>query len=57
VRSVVDRGEVEIILEALEVARVPIHAVWVPTRLPLAKAQVFAEALSVRLKRERLWPL
>jgi hypothetical protein len=36
---------------------VPIHAVWVPTRLPLAKAQVFAEALSVRLKRERLWPL
>lgn len=54
VRSLVDRGEVEIILEAFEVARVPIHAVWLPTRVPLAKAQLFAEAMIARLKRERL---
>jgi hypothetical protein len=33
---------------------VPIHAVWLPTRVPLAKAQVFADAMSARLKRERL---
>ena len=54
VRSLVDRGEVEIILEAFEVDRMPIHAVWLPTRVPLAKAQVFAEAMSARLRRERL---
>ena len=41
-------------LEEFEVARVPIHAVWLPTRVLLAKAQLFAEALSARLKRERL---
>ena len=46
VRSLVDRGEVEIILEEFEVARVPIHAVWLPTRVPLAKAQLFAEAVT-----------
>ena len=54
VQSLVDRGEVEIILEEFEVARVPIHAVWLPTRVPLAKAQLFAEAMIARLKRERL---
>ena len=54
VRSLVDRGEVEIILEAFEADRMPIHTVWLPTRVPLAKAQVFAEALSARLKQERL---
>lgn len=35
-RGLVDRGEVEIILEEFEMARVPIHAVWLPTRVPLA---------------------
>ena len=54
VRDLVDRGEVEIILEDFEMARVPIHAVWLPTKVPLAKAQLFAECLMVRLKRERL---
>ncbi len=38
----------------VEVARVPIHAVWLPTRVPLAKAQLFAEAMIARLRRERL---
>ena len=54
VRDLVDRGEVEIILEDFEMARVPIHAVWLPTKVPLAKAQLFAECLVARLKRERL---
>ena len=54
VRDLVDRGEVEIILEDFEMARVPIHAVWLPTKVPLAKAQLFAECLVARLKREGL---
>jgi DNA-binding transcriptional LysR family regulator len=54
VRSLVDRGEVEIILENFEMARIPIHAVWLPTKVPLAKAQIFTDALIARLKRERL---
>lgn len=54
VRDLVDRGEVEIILEDFEMAKVPIHAVWLPTKVPLAKAQLFAESLMARLKRERL---
>jgi DNA-binding transcriptional LysR family regulator len=54
VRDLVDRGEVEIILEDFEVARVPIHAVWLPTKTPLAKAQLFTDSLIARLKRKRL---
>jgi DNA-binding transcriptional LysR family regulator len=54
VRSQVDRGEVEVILEDFEVARIPIHAVWLPTKVPLAKAQLFTDSLIARLKRERL---
>jgi hypothetical protein len=33
---------------------VPIHAVWLPTKVPLAKAQMLTESLIARLKRERL---
>jgi len=54
VRHLVDSGDVEILLEAFEVARIPIHAVWLPTKRPLAKAQLFADFLAARLKRERL---
>jgi DNA-binding transcriptional LysR family regulator len=54
VRSHVDRGELEIILEEFEATRVPIHAVWLPTKAPLAKAQLFMDSLIARLKRERL---
>ena len=54
VRDLVDRGEVEIVLEEFEVAPVPIHAVWLPTRTPLAKAQLFADLLAARLRHERL---
>jgi DNA-binding transcriptional LysR family regulator len=34
--------------------QVPIHAVWLPTKVPLAKAQMLTESLIARLKRERL---
>jgi hypothetical protein len=34
VRGLVDRREVEIILEAFEVAGAPIHSVWQQTRRP-----------------------
>ena len=54
VRELVDRGELEIILEDFEVARIPIYAVWLPTKLPLTKAQLFADSLMAHLKRERL---
>jgi DNA-binding transcriptional LysR family regulator len=54
VRGLVDRGEVEIILEDFEATRVPIHAVWLPTQVPLAKMQLFTDSLVARLKRERL---
>lgn len=54
VRDLVSRGEVEIVLEEFEIAKVPVHAVWLPTTLPLAKAQLFTDFLTARLKRERL---
>lgn len=54
VRDLVDRGDVEIVLEDFEVPRIPVYAVWLPTKLPLAKAQLFADSLMARLKRERL---
>jgi len=54
VRGLVDRGEVEIVLEEFELARVPIHAVWPPSKTLLAKEKLFADLLMARLKRERL---
>ncbi len=54
VSGMLERGEVEIVLEDFEAPPVPIHAVWRPTRTPLANARLFAEALAARLKRERL---
>ena len=54
VRRMVDRGDVEIVLEGFEAPRVPVHAVWPSTRAPLVNARLFADALTERLKRERL---
>jgi DNA-binding transcriptional LysR family regulator len=54
VRELVDRGAVEIVLDDFEAARVPIHAVWRPTRTPLAKARLFADLLAARLRRHEL---
>ncbi|HTE82177.1 MAG TPA: LysR family transcriptional regulator [Reyranella sp.] len=54
VNDLLERGKIEIVLEKFEAPPVPIHAVWRPTRTPLANARLFAEALAARLKRERL---
>lgn len=54
IRSLVDQGLVEIILEEFEPAKVPIYAVWPPTKIPLAKTRLFVDLLAARLKRENL---
>jgi len=54
IRGLVDRGIVEVVLEPFEAMRLPIHAVWPSSRLPMAKARLFAEALAARLRREDL---
>jgi DNA-binding transcriptional LysR family regulator len=54
IRDLVDKGDLEIILEEFEAAKFPIHAVWPPSKLPLAKTRLFTEFLAARLKRERL---
>jgi DNA-binding transcriptional LysR family regulator len=54
VRGLVDQGRVELILTRFEPPPVPIHAVWVATRVPPAKTRMFVEFLATRLKSERL---
>jgi DNA-binding transcriptional LysR family regulator len=54
VRGPVDQGRVELILTRFEPPPVPIHAVWVATRVPPAKTRMFVEFLATRLKSERL---
>lgn len=54
IRELVDRGMAELVLEDFEAARLPIHAVWPSTTLPLAKTRLFTDFLAARLKCERL---
>jgi DNA-binding transcriptional LysR family regulator len=54
VRSLVDRGSVELLLTSFEPPPIPIHAVWPATRLLPAKTQIFVDFLAVRLKDQRL---
>ena len=54
VRSLVDRGAVELVLTRFEPPPMPVHAVWPSTRLLPAKTQLFAEYLAACLKAERL---
>lgn len=54
IRSLVDAGAVEVILEDFEDTKIPIHAVWPASKVPSAKTRLFVEELAVRLKRERL---
>jgi DNA-binding transcriptional LysR family regulator len=54
VRDLVDRGEVEVILQNFEEARIPIHAVWPSTRATAAKTRLFIDLLAARLRQERL---
>ncbi len=54
VRSLVDRGDLELLLTRFEPPPVPIHAVWPATRLLPAKTQLFIDLFAARLKQERL---
>jgi DNA-binding transcriptional LysR family regulator len=54
VRTLVDRGAVELVLTRFEPPPVPIHAVWPATRVLPARTQLFIEFLAVRLKGEPL---
>jgi DNA-binding transcriptional LysR family regulator len=53
-RSLVDRGDVELLLTRFEPPSLPIHAVWPATRVLPARTQLFVEFLAARLHREDL---
>jgi DNA-binding transcriptional LysR family regulator len=52
--GLVDRGDVEIILEDFEQAKMPIHAVWPSSKIPATRTRLLVDQLASRLKRERL---
>ena len=46
IRSLVDQGDVELLLTRFEPAPVPIHAVWPATKVLPARTQLFVEYLA-----------
>lgn len=54
VRALIDRGEVEVVLEEFESTRIPIHAVWPATRQPAMKVRLFTDLLASRVRQDRL---
>ncbi|MBS0224388.1 MAG: LysR family transcriptional regulator [Proteobacteria bacterium] len=54
IRALIDRGEVEVVLEEFEATRIPIHAVWPATRQPAMKVRLFTDLLASRVRRDRL---
>jgi DNA-binding transcriptional LysR family regulator len=54
VRSLLDRGVVELVLTRFEPPPTPIHAVWAATRMLPARTQLFVEFLAKRLRQEQL---
>jgi DNA-binding transcriptional LysR family regulator len=54
IRELVDRRDLELVLCEFEIPRIPIHAVWPASKLPLAKTQLFKDFLLRQLKCERL---
>ncbi|WP_247437194.1 substrate binding domain-containing protein [Bradyrhizobium sp. 139] len=54
IRSLLDQGLIELVLEEFEVSKLPIHAVFRPTRMPVAKTRAFIDVLADRLRNERL---
>ena len=54
IRDLLDQGLVEVLLEKYEAARFPVHAVFPPTRMPIAKTRAFVDVLADRLERARL---
>src|SRR5262245_29372647 len=53
-RSLIDRGDVELLLTRFEPPSVPIHAVWPATRVLPARTKLFVEFLAARLRKEDL---
>ena len=53
VRSLVDRGIIELLLTRFEPPPIPIHAVWPGARLLPAKTRIFVDFLAAQLKSER----
>ena len=54
VKSLVERGEVELILRRFEPSAIPINAVWPATKVLPARTQLFVEFLAARLRKEQL---
>jgi DNA-binding transcriptional LysR family regulator len=54
VRSLIDRGDIELVLTRFEPPPIPIHAVWPATRVLPARTQLFVEFLAGRLHKEQL---
>ena len=54
IRSLLDEGLIEVVLEKFEAAKFPINAVFPPTRMPVAKTRAFIDVLADRLRSERL---
>jgi DNA-binding transcriptional LysR family regulator len=53
-RSLLDRGDVELLLARFEPPSVPIHAVWPATKLLPARTRLFVDFLAARLHRLQL---
>ena len=54
VRSLVDRGDVELVLTRFEPPPVPVHALWPATPVLPAKTQLFIDFLAAWLKEAHL---
>jgi DNA-binding transcriptional LysR family regulator len=54
IRSLVEEGTVQVVLEEFEAATIPIFAVSPPTKTPAARTRLFIDMLVARMKRERL---
>jgi len=54
VRTLIERGDAEVVLEKFESTRMPIHAVWPPTRQPALKVRLFVDYLAAKVRQDRL---
>lgn len=54
IRDLVEDGLLEVVLEEFEAAKFPIHAVFPPTRMPIAKTRALIDVLAKRLDKARL---
>ena len=53
VRSLVDRGELELVLTRFEPQPIPIHALWPATKVLPARTQLFIDFLAAHLQKQR----